>query len=133
VYDGKLIAGGEFIIAGGKVSPYITSWTKKDTPDEVEQSSLPSTVRLSQNYPNPFNPSTMIGYDVPSQSRIILTLYNVLGQSVRTLVDDTQQAGSYRVTWDGADQSGAPVSMGVYFYRLQAGDHSETKKMLFLK
>ena len=79
------------------------------------------------------NTTVTIGYDVPSQSRVILTLFNVLGQPVRTLIDDTQQAGSYRVTWDGTDQFGASVSMGVYFYRLQAGDYSVTKKMLLLK
>jgi len=67
------------------------------------------------------------------QSQITLTIYNVLGQSVRTLIDDTPKAGSYRMTWDGTDQYGAPVSMGVYYYRLQAGDYSETKKMLLLK
>ena len=133
VYDEELIVGGSFTFAGGKVAPYIARWTKKDSPDEVEQLFLPSTVSLSQNYPNPFNPATTIEYNVPAQSRINLTLYNVLGQLVRTLVDDTRQAGSYRVTWDGTDQFGAPVSMGVYFYRLQAGDYRDTKKMLLLE
>ncbi|MCE5251877.1 T9SS type A sorting domain-containing protein [bacterium] len=133
VYDNDLIVGGLFTRAGGKIAPYIARWTKKDSITDIEQSSLPSKVKLSQNHPNPFNPATTIVYDVPSQSHVIVTLYNVLGQPVRTLVDDVQQPGSYRVTWDGTDQFGAPVSMGVYFYRLQAGDYSETKKMLLLK
>ncbi|MFC1552522.1 T9SS type A sorting domain-containing protein [Candidatus Latescibacterota bacterium] len=133
VYDEELIVGGKFTVAGGKDAPHIAKWTKKDSPDEVERSSLPTTVKLSLNYPNPFNPATTIGYDVPSQSRIIITIYSVLGQPVRTLVDDTREAGSYRVTWDGTDRFGTPVSMGVYFYRIQAGHYSETKKMLLLK
>lgn len=89
---------------------------------------------LGQNYPNPFNPSTTIGYQLPTSSRVDLSIYNVHGQKVRTLVDQTQSAGTYEVAWDGHDAHDVPVGSGIYFYRLQADSgFSETRRMLFLK
>jgi flagellar hook assembly protein FlgD len=89
---------------------------------------------LKQNYPNPFNPGTMIGFEVPADGPVNLAVYNVLGQKVRTLVDQRDYVvGRYELEWDGCDDSGTRVSTGVYFYRLTAGDQSLTKKMLLLK
>ncbi len=83
---------------------------------------------LSQNYPNPFNPTTVIEYTIPKDSHVTLKIYDVLGQEVRTLVDQDQQVGRYSVNFNGSS-----LASGVYFYRLVAGNHVITKKMLMLK
>ncbi|MFQ6092452.1 MAG: FlgD immunoglobulin-like domain containing protein, partial [bacterium] len=97
---------------------------------------LPETWGLEQNYPNPFNPTTSIQYSVVSDQsppHITLKIYNILGQEVRTLVDETTEAGYYTVTWDGRDDRGLDVTSGVYFYHLKAGQFSQIKKMLLLR
>jgi hypothetical protein len=83
---------------------------------------------LSQNYPNPFNPSTTISYDLPKSANVSLTIYNTLGQLVATLVDERKMAGSYQVSWNASY-----VPSGIYFYRLQAGEFVETKKLVLIK
>jgi len=105
-------------------------------PTDVEQdlpSGLPSAYVLHQNYPNPFNPSTVIEYSIPRRSQVEITLYNLLGQKVKTLVDKAEPAGNYSAYWNGTDYSGKPVASGVYLYRLKAGDFVETRKMILLK
>ncbi|HTX99999.1 MAG TPA: FlgD immunoglobulin-like domain containing protein, partial [Bacteroidota bacterium] len=97
------------------------------------QQGLPKIYELAQNYPNPFNPTTNIQFAVPRESRVVLTIYNILGQKIRSLVDDSRGAGRYEVTWDGKDDHGANVGTGLYLYRLQAGDHAIVRKMLLLK
>jgi alpha-D-xyloside xylohydrolase len=89
---------------------------------------VPARFTLEQNFPNPFNPSTLINYQLPVSTHVALKVYDVLGREVRTLVNEEKRAGSYRVKFDA---SGLPS--GVYFYRLQAGSYSETKKLLVLK
>ncbi|MFA6473684.1 MAG: peptidoglycan DD-metalloendopeptidase family protein [Patescibacteria group bacterium] len=95
---------------------------------KVAQTALPSVFAVGQNYPNPFNPATTIAYTLPSATHVTLDVYNILGQRVVTLVDEQQTAGEHTATWDAN-----PYSSGVYFYRLQAGEATETKKMLLLK
>jgi DNA-binding beta-propeller fold protein YncE len=95
--------------------------------------SLPGTFALHQNYPNPFNPTTMIKYSIPEHGRVVLEVFNLLGQSVATLVDEVQPAGSHEVTWDATANDGSGVASGMYFYRLTTGAHSESKKMVLLK
>jgi hypothetical protein len=95
--------------------------------------SRPQRFSLSQNYPNPFNPRTSIRYALPQDAHVRLTIYNILGQKVATLVDEQQSAGYRTVWWDGKDAKGGEVSSGVYFYRLTAGEFSEVKKMLLVK
>jgi len=95
--------------------------------------SLPTEFALSQNVPNPFNPSTIVEYALPKDAQVNLSIYNVLGQHVTTLVNELQRAGKQTVTWDGTDASGVSVASGVYFYKIRAGDYSNTKKMLLLK
>jgi len=95
--------------------------------------SRPQRFSLSQNYPNPFNPRTSIRYTLPQDAQVRLTVYNVLGQKVATLVDEHQSAGYQTVSWDGKDAEGDEVSSGVYFYRLTAGEFSEVKKMMMVK
>ena len=97
---------------------------------------LPKAYSLSQNVPNPFNPSTVIGYGIPegeAEVLVSLKVYNLRGQIVRTLVQERREAGEYRVEWDGRDGSGQRVTSGVYFYRLQAGAFTQTRKMVILK
>lgn len=94
----------------------------------------PVSYSLSQNYPNPFNPSTTIKYQVPEDVHVAISIYNSLGQLVRTLVNETQSAGKYEVVWDSTDDNGIRVSSGVYIYRMRAGNtFIHTRKLLFIK
>lgn len=94
---------------------------------------LPSKLALKQNYPNPFNPSTTIRYDLPLSGRIRLTVYNLLGQTVKTLVSGRVPAGNHEVSWDGKSDAGQSVSSGVYIYRLEADGLVKSRKMLILR
>ena len=94
----------------------------------------PEALSLADNFPNPFNPTTTIQYALPQAADVELTVYNVVGQPVRTLVVEYQSAGRYAVEWDATDDSGHSLSSGMYFYRLQAGEEfREVKKMLLLR
>ena len=94
----------------------------------------PEAFSLANNFPNPFNPATMIQYALPQAADVELTVYNVVGQPVRTLIAEYQSAGRYAVEWDATDDSGHSLSSGMYFYRLQAGgEFREVKKMLLLR
>jgi hypothetical protein len=93
----------------------------------------PSGFSLAQNYPNPFNPVTNIAFTVARTAQVRLDVYNVVGQKVKTLVDQEMKPGAYAADWDGTDQSGKAVSSGIYFYRMEAGDFAGMKKMLLLK
>jgi hypothetical protein len=103
--------------------------------DELAEqaATLPEAFGLDQNYPNPFNPTTVIRYQLPQNRNVLLKVFDILGQEVKVLVNEAQQAGSYQIQWDGTNATGARVSSGVYFYRIQAGDFVNTKKMLLLK
>ncbi|MBU8934875.1 MAG: T9SS type A sorting domain-containing protein [candidate division Zixibacteria bacterium] len=93
---------------------------------------LPSDFTLRQNYPNPFNPTTTISFDLPARSEWTIEIYSITGSLVRGF-SNTAEAGMVSFEWDGTSQSGDKVASGVYFYRLQAGDFSETRKMVLLK
>ncbi len=93
----------------------------------------PSRFVLHQNHPNPFNSRTAIRYDLPRSTRVALKVHDLLGQEVRTLVEETQTAGYKSVTWDGKNRLGHPVSSGVYVYRLETSDVSRTRKLLLMK
>jgi hypothetical protein len=95
--------------------------------------SVPGAYGLLPNYPNPFNPSTAIGYEIPEAGNVTLTIYNVLGQELRTLVNAHQEAGTYTVMWDSKDAAGHSLNSGVYFYTLKAGDFSQTRKMVLMR
>ena len=103
-------------------------------PAPVSLQTRPAVFSLADNYPNPFNPATTLQYALPQAADVALTVYNVLGQPVRTLVAERQAAGRYAVEWDATNDQGHRLSSGLYFYRLQAGgDFREVKKMLLLK
>ena len=94
---------------------------------------VPKTYALNQNYPNPFNPSTTISFALPKNEQVKLEVYDILGNLVKTMVNQQMGAGTYQVVWNGVDQNGARVASGVYLYRLQAGSFSTVKKMLMVK
>jgi hypothetical protein len=94
----------------------------------AEQAGVPTEFSLFQNYPNPFNPTTVIAYDLPRESQVLLMIFNALGQNVATLVSSGQRPGHYSVHFDGRR-----LASGVYLCRLQAGDFVQTRKLLLLK
>ncbi len=91
-------------------------------------SELPDSYSLGQNYPNPFNPYTVISFQLSVVSDVILKVYDVMGREVRTLVNGNMQAGTYEVSFDGSG-----LNSGVYFYKISAGNYSETKRMILMK
>ena len=92
------------------------------------------SLKLYQNYPNPFNPETTIYFSTtepPENTEI--SIYNLRGQRVNTLINDKLDEGSHQVVWDGKDENNQPVASGIYLYKLEAGGYSKTKKMILLK
>ena len=98
-----------------------------------EELLLPESFTLHQNYPNPFNPTTTISYDLPEQALVTLGIYDILGKQIKTLVNQSQDAGNKTTFWNGTDNLGRQVSAGVYLYQIQAGEFTQTRKMLLLK
>ena len=102
--------------------------------EEPSNNSLPTCVTLNDNYPNPFNPTTTISFSIPDENRINLTIYNLKGQKVKTLVNNDLDKGIHSVVWNGIDESGKSVSSGVYFYKLSVNGNSKSvKKCLMMK
>ena len=99
----------------------------------LEVTAVPIVFKLSQNYPNPFNPTTTIKFQLPKQERVVLEIYNTLGEKVKTLFNDVKDAGYYQAIWNGTNNNNITVSTGVYIYRLSAGQYVTSKKMIFLK
>ncbi len=99
----------------------------------AEQNQVPYALELSQNVPNPFNPETIISYSIPRKGMVEIEVFNVRGQKVTTLINEQQEAGNHSVVWNGRDKSDKACSSGIYFYRLETGSHSETRKMLLLQ
>jgi hypothetical protein len=107
---------------------------------EEEQTLIPYSLSLRQNYPNPFNAITIIPFSLKAQGPMFngpihttLILYNILGQKIRTLLDEEKLPGNYQVVWDGKNDQGEEVASGVYLYQLKAGTFTKTAKMSFLK
>lgn len=98
-----------------------------------DQAGIPVEFALEQNYPNPFNPTTTLEYSLKERVDVSLKIYNVLGQLVRTVVDENQAAGIKKAEWNGTNDAGARVASGIYIYRLEAGDFVQSKKMILLK
>ncbi|MDZ7723559.1 MAG: T9SS type A sorting domain-containing protein [candidate division KSB1 bacterium] len=94
----------------------------------------PDNYTLSQNYPNPFNPNTTISYQLGKAAQVDLAVYNSLGQRVKTLVNGVKKtAGNHSVKWNGLGESGQAMPTGVYFYRLEADNHTQMKKMILMR
>ena len=118
VYDLKVIAGDQ---------EYVESMSQEIL------SSIPEEFSLGQNYPNPFNPITQMEYSLPQSSKVVISIYNVLGQEIKTLVNKEQDYGYHYVSWDGTDRLGKSVASGVYFTQMRSDGFSQSKKMLLLK
>jgi len=101
-------------------------------PNKITKS-IPQVFTLAQNYPNPFNPNTTIQYTLPQHAWVKINIYNILGRKVKNLVDEYQPAGYKKIIWDGKNDKGEEVASGIYFYRIQAKDFTQVKKMVLLK
>jgi hypothetical protein len=142
-FTASFVASGYAILEtasnlGAGASPQYIGSASSDFVSQItdvteDGSTLPNDYALEQNYPNPFNPSTEIHFSLPRNSHVTLVVYNVLGQQVKTLVDQTLTAGSYNTSWDGTNQAGSQVASGVYLYRVEANQFAQTKKMVLLK
>ncbi|MBL7996828.1 T9SS type A sorting domain-containing protein [bacterium] len=99
----------------------------------LDENAIPEVFELKANFPNPFNPSTTIQYGLKENTQVVLKIYNLLGQEVRNLVNETQSAGYKTVLWDGKNNAGTQVPSGIYIYKLEAGSFTSSKKMLLVK
>ena len=116
------------------IEGYLNIFQFNDIDIDVDtETALPGAFVLYQNYPNPFNPITTLHYDLPENSYVNVTVYDMLGRAVKTLVNSTQDAGFKSVVWNAANDYGNPVSAGVYLYQIRAGDFVQTRKMVLLK
>lgn len=95
---------------------------------DIQKKYIVNDFRLYQNYPNPFNPSTTISYSLPEKQNVTIKIFDITGSEITLLKNKFQQKGSYEINFDGSD-----LTSGIYFYTLQAGNFSETKKMILLK
>ena len=119
------------------VLDFLDGITGIDEPGETGSPGIPVTFALGQNYPNPFNPQTTIVFDVPPSVGtgvdVLLSVYNLRGRKVRTLVDTWKAPGSHYVQWDGKNDRGEKLTSGVYFYRIEAGSYVATRKLLLIE
>ena len=107
------------------------SLSANDNSDNI--SAIPQKLSLHQNYPNPFNDKTYIEYDIPEREKISLSIYDVSGKNICTLIDDEVNPGYYRVFWNGKDNAGKTVQSGIYFAKLKTTSENRTIKLQFLK
>ena len=125
-----------YLLAGVRVDgPKILDIDLANAATAVAEDSAvkPTLFSLDPNYPNPFNPTTAIRFSLPQPGEAELSIYNLLGQRVATLVHGVQEAGVHTLAWDGRDEQGRELASGVYLYRLQAGAQVETRKLLLLR
>ena len=101
--------------------------------DNNDNNLLPHSAELYQNYPNPFNPSTSIDFYLPASGNVSLTIYNILGNEVKVILENRLEAGSHTYVWDGTNGSDDEVSSGIYFYKLVYNNETEIKKMMLIK
>ena len=99
----------------------------------IENGILPKEFALYQNYPNPFNPITSLRYDLPNDGLVNITIYDMMGRIVKTLVNSSQTAGYKSVQWNATNDKNESVSAGLYLYTIKAGEFSQTKKMILLR
>ena len=130
--DGNIIAAGTSInqdetMSVNTIIRYLGD-SKTTSSTDNNDKIIPSSFNLFQNYPNPFNPNTVIKWEQPANSHVLLKVYDLLGREVATLVNEEKAAGNYKVTFDAKN-----LANGIYFYRLKAGNYSSVKKMILLK
>jgi PKD repeat protein len=114
--------------------------SNNDTPNmvtvgtlSVDNNTVPTVFALHQNYPNPFNPTTKISYDLPKNEFVSISIYDVMGRKMKSLINSMQEAGYRSITWDATNDLGQPISAGMYIYTIQAGEFRQTRKMVLLK
>ena len=114
----------------------IAAWIDEGALEELNtknNNALPEIFTLHQNYPNPFNPATNLDYEIPEDAMVNITVFDMMGKVVRTLVNGQQSAGYKTLQWNATSNSGQPISAGLYIYTIQAGEFSQTRKMILLK
>jgi len=137
--DGANVAGGfglySFQMTSTGLAAYFDNIVVTQlAPDAVEDNDVvPTEFSLSQNYPNPFNPNTTINYTLPENGFVSLTIHDLLGREVATLVSSEQSTGQHSATWNGKNNSGNDVPSGIYLYSLSSGNYKNTMKMLLMK
>jgi len=127
------VATNTFTDAAGNDNTAAIQYTWTYVVLSINSELLPEVFALHQNYPNPFNPVTSLRYDLPENSLVNITIYDMMGREVKTLVNQTQDAGYKSVVWNATNDYGRPVSAGIYLYQIQAGKYISTKKMVLLK
>ena len=130
--------GSRLLFAGsGGTSLDCTFWDRNwiigTGADDLGVDGIVNKFELNDNYPNPFNPSTSISFSLANYGEVSLIIFDALGREVDELVSGIYTPGSYNVMWNGTDSNGNEMSSGMYFYRLNAGEFTQTKKMLFMK
>ncbi|PKK83953.1 MAG: hypothetical protein CVT49_05875 [candidate division Zixibacteria bacterium HGW-Zixibacteria-1] len=100
---------------------------------DLDKNILPTQFELGQNYPNPFNPTTRFEFAVPEKSNVNISVFNILGQKITTLVDGEYAAGYYSVDWDSRSDNGSEVASGIYFYKIEANNYTNTKKLMLIR
>ncbi|MEJ2628410.1 MAG: PQQ-binding-like beta-propeller repeat protein, partial [bacterium] len=133
-YGRKMRIRSQFNLVQNKFNSSIT--LDIDFPVSIENNfpnTSPHSYFLKQNYPNPFNPITNLSYQIPSNEKVNLVIYNVLGEKVKILVNDELRAGEYTRQWDGKDMSGKQVQSGMYFCRMQAGNYVKIRKLTLIR
>jgi hypothetical protein len=105
---------------------------RKHLASNVQSNHIPVEFALEQNYPNPFNPQTTISYSLPRAMQVSLTVFDLMGREVQTLVSGLEQAGRHTTRWDAANHAGRRLPAGIYYYQIRAGSFIETKKMILL-
>jgi hypothetical protein len=126
---GGTMTGNTMFLASSQIySAFAFIGTSSGVVSVTKGQVIPGECRLEQNYPNPFNPSTSIKYELPKSSEVRLSVYDMLGREVSVLVNETKEPGNYTATWDANG-----MASGMYFYRMQAGDFIQTKRLVHLK
>lgn len=135
--DASISVGDPFVehltVSTAASSPGTTIDGQTTTGIEVVDNSMPVSYQLQQNYPNPFNPSTEINFSIPERGFVKLTIFDIRGREIKSLVNKEMNAGVYKVNWDGTNGSGVLVSTGVYLYRIVANNFAQSRKMILLK
>jgi flagellar hook assembly protein FlgD len=102
-------------------------------PVSIEDEIIVAVTALKGNHPNPFNPETILSYDIKERVDVLIEIFNLKGQLVRTLVNEVKPSGHYQAVWDGNDQVGKQAGSGIYYYKMSAGKYSATRKMILMK
>ncbi len=124
----------ELLVSLGHIYEYVEDGGTESLPKVAGRNSqTPEDLTVLANYPNPFNPSTSIRYQLAETGPVSVTIYNLVGQKVRTLVEAVQSAGPHEVTWNGRDDAGRQAASGIYIYSVQAGKKVAVNKMVLVK